>query len=64
MRKFAMPHDSSLRIFLGKFLQEFEHCMLLGFSTGVFSDAMFIETAFIANTDRAVIVMAGMNALH
>ena len=64
MREFAMPHDTGLRVFLGEFFQEFEHSMLLSLGSCVLCDAMFIEAALIANSDRAVIVVAGMNALY
>ena len=38
--------------------------MLLQFGAGVGSDAMFVQTSFVTDCNRAVVVAYGMNALN
>ncbi len=59
-----MAHDSSLGIFILEILEEFIHGVLLGFRSSILRFAFLIQSAFIADTKRAVVVMPCMNALY
>lgn len=62
MREFAVAHDAGVGIFLGQVLQEFVHSMLLGFGTGIGSVAFIVDTSFVADADRAVVIVSGVGA--
>jgi hypothetical protein len=59
-----MAYDAGLGILLCQILQQFIESMLLGFGAGVASLAFLIQSAFIHNAERAVIVMSGVYTLH
>ena len=58
-----MPDDAGIGVLGGEVLQQFVERVLLGLSAGVGSLAVLIEAALIDNTQRAGVVMAGMDAL-
>lgn len=64
MRQLAVTHDVGRGIFVLEFLEELEHRVLLSFSAGVFRLAILIQTTFIADAKRAMVVVTGMNALN
>ena len=64
MRQLAVTHDVGRRIFGLEFLEELEHRVLLSFSAGILRLAILIQTTFIADAKRAMVVVAGVNALH
>lgn len=57
-----MAHNTGIGILCRQFLEEGEHRSLLGFSTSVVGTTFLIETTFVANAERATIVVAGMSA--
>ena len=59
-----MTKDISFWVELGKLFQEGTHGRFLCFGTGISKASMFINTSFIDDTQRAVIIMTGMDALH
>ena len=64
MRQLAVTHDVGRRIFGLEFLEELEHRVLLSFSAGILRLAILIQTTFIADAKRAMVVVTGVNALH
>ena len=58
-----MAHDTGLGIVLVEFLQQFEKSMLLLLGSSVSSNASLIITSFITDAERAMVVVAGVNAL-
>ena len=64
MRQLAVTHDTGRRIFGLEFLEELVHRVLLSFSAGVSRLAILIKTTFIADAKRAMVVVAGVYALH
>ena len=59
-----MAHDAGVGIFLGQVLQELVHRMLLGFGAGVGGVAFSVDTSFVADADRTVVVVSGVDALY
>ncbi len=57
-----MAYDAGIGILCRQFLEQGEHRSFLGFSPGVIGATFLIETAFVANTEGATVVVAGMNA--
>ena len=57
-----MAYDTGFGILSRQFLEQSEHRSLLGFSPGVIGTTFLIETTLVANTERATVVVAGMNA--
>ena len=57
-----MAYDAGIGIFCRQFLEQGEHGSLLGFSPGVVGTAFLIETTFVANAERAMVVVAGMSS--
>ena len=62
VRELIMAYDAGIGILCRQFLEQGEHGSLLGFSPGVIGTALLIETAFVADAERAAVVMAGMSA--
>ena len=58
-----MPNDAGIGVLGGELLQEFVEGVLLGLRAGVGSLAVLVEATLIDNTQRAGVVMAGMDAL-
>lgn len=59
-----MPHDTSIRIFFLEILEKLIHGVLLSLSACIAGLTVLVETAFVADAKRAVVVMPCMNALH
>ena len=57
-----MAYDAGIGILCRQFLEEGEHGSLLGFSPSVVSTTFFIETTFVANAERAMVVVAGVGS--
>ena len=57
-----MAYDAGIGILCRQFFEEGEHGSLLGFSPGVVGTAFLIETTFVANAERAMVVVAGMSS--
>ena len=64
MRQLAVAHDTGRGIFGLEFLEELVHRVLLSLSAGVGRLAVLIQTSFIADAKRAMVVVTGVNALH
>lgn len=56
-----MAHDAGVGILCRQFLEQGEHRSFLGFSPGVVRTTFLIETTFVANAERATVVMTGMS---
>lgn len=57
-----MAHDAGVGILLGQVLQELVHSMLLGFGASVGGVAFSVDTSFVADADRTVVVVPGVGA--
>ena len=64
MRQLAVTHDVGRWIFGLEFLEELVHRVFLSLSAGIFRLAILIQTTFIADAKGAMVVVAGVNALH
>lgn len=62
-RQFAMAEDAGFGVFGSEVLEQFVHGELLGICTRVGCLASLIETSFVDDTQRTVVVVAGMYAL-
>lgn len=56
-----MADDAGLGVLDGQILQQVKHGLLLGLGASVGFFAVGIETALIADTERAAVVVAGMS---
>ena len=57
-----MAHDAGVGILLGQIFQEFVHRMFLGFGTGVGGVAFSVNTSFVADASRTVVIVSGVGA--
>jgi len=64
MRQLAVTHNTGRGIFGLEFLEKLVHRVLLSFSAGVGRLSILIQTTFIADAKRAMVVVTGMNALN
>ena len=64
VRQFTVAHDMGFGICLGKLFQEGTHGGFLGLGAGVVRAALGSQASFIDNTQRAVVVVLGVDALH
>lgn len=64
MREFAVAHDTGIGIFLGQVLQKLVHGMLLCFGTGIGGVTFSVDASFVADADRTVVVVSGVDALY
>ena len=56
-----MGHDAGRRILCRQFLEQGKHGSLLGVSTSVARTTFLIETTFITDAERALVVVDGMS---
>ena len=61
VREFTMAHDTGIRILCRQFLEQGKHGSLLGVSTSVARTTFLIETTFITDAERALVVVDGMS---
>ena len=61
MRNLTMAYDAGIGILCRQFLEQGEHRSLLGLSPGVIRMTFLIETALVADTEIATVVVAGMS---
>ena len=61
VRQFTMPHDAGIGILCRQFLEQGKHGSLLGVSTSVVRTTFLIETTFITDAERALVVVDGMS---
>jgi hypothetical protein len=61
VREFTMAHDTGIRILCRQFLEQGKHGSLLGVSTSVVRTTFLIETTFITDAERALVVVDGMS---
>jgi len=59
-----VAHDMGFGVCLGELFQEGTHGGLLSLGAGVIRSALRCQTSFVDNTQRAVVVVTGVNALH